>query len=122
MKRIQVFSAVALMGALGCARADDLVIRMNGMQTYYSGTISHFETDGMLGEVIIFAGWPESISEDDFPAPTQIGDWHIVVHGYDGTVVDTVMTCSGATANTFDHGSRVDLNCVEAFRASPHWR
>lgn len=111
MKRVQLLCACALAFAIGSAKADDLVITANGLQTYYSGTLFHVETDGMSGEVIMDAEYPGSYAENGDPGPTDTGLWHVVVRG-NAAGVDTVMACSVTTATTAGLG-RVSMNCAD---------
>jgi hypothetical protein len=104
--------AVLLLAACSYASAEDLFISVGGQLTYYSGTISHVETAGLMGEVILLASGPGEVSDYDEAPPTEAGLWHVVVVQPNGTRLDTVMTCSATTAFAVDCGWLVTLNCA----------
>lgn len=103
-----------------CANADDLVVMYQGTQTYYAGTITHVETDGLSGEVIFQTTQPPMTNANDDPLPTVTGQWHVRVTPKLATQLgagdEFIGTCYGTTAVQPNHGGRVALICTSIER------
>lgn len=110
----KILLAAILAGGLGTAKADDLTVTMNGLQTYYEGTLFHLETNGMAGEVILDSTAAPSISEDDDQGPAETGIWHVIVRPQKGPAKELMLNCAGTSAYTSDHGARVSLKIGRA--------
>lgn len=101
------------------ARADDLVIVANGVETYYPGEFSFVETEGLSGRVEFNATGTPIVSPNT-ETPAIAGLWQITVRtsfarGAKTKAIEFVGTCYGTTAFTLpNHGGRVRVVCAAA--------
>lgn len=93
------------------AMADDLVINLNGEQTYWHGTVAQSEVDGLAGRVVLLDASRPSTSSLVEESPAMTGLWHVSVQG-DGKPTEFIGHCYGNVSAAQNCGTRVVLNCV----------